>query len=59
VSQFFIKNAIEDTIIECPTSCFSGASRQEMGPIVSFFREAEIQAVCLAGKRAFSQEFSW
>jgi hypothetical protein len=28
VSQFFIKKAIEDATIACPTSCLSGASRQ-------------------------------
>jgi hypothetical protein len=58
VSQYFVKKVIENAVIECPTSCFSGASRQEMGQIVSFFRAAEILAACLAGKRAFSQEFS-
>jgi hypothetical protein len=42
VSQYFVKKVIENAVIECPTSCFSGASRQEMGQIVSFFRAAEI-----------------
>jgi hypothetical protein len=69
VSRFFVKKVIETAVIECPTSCLSGTSRQEMEQIVSFFRgpsrrngmksEAEIQAACLAGKGAFSQDFSW
>jgi hypothetical protein len=45
VSQFFVKKVMEDAIIECPTSCLSGASRQEMGQIVSFFRVAEIAEI--------------
>jgi hypothetical protein len=49
VSQFFIKKAIEDALIACPTACLSGASRQEMGQIVSFFRAAEVLAACRAG----------
>jgi hypothetical protein len=56
--QYLDMKAVENPLNECPTSCLSSASRQEMSQNVSFFRDLEILATCLAGKRSLSQEFS-